>query len=141
MKIILTGATGFAGGEVLKYLIADDRITSIAVLSRRALKEDQLNSKVEVIIHEDFLTYHEELVEKLKGATACIWCIGGKASDFPDLKTAHKVQVDYTLAAADAFVERLLPMRFVFLSGAFAARDGGEKLWFLSDTRRLKGGV
>jgi hypothetical protein len=70
--------------------------------------------------------------------------IGGKANDFPDVQTAKKVQVDFTLAAANAFVEKLLPaldekiFNFVFCSGGMASRDQEKSLWILQDTRRLK---
>lgn len=71
-------------------------------------------------------------------------CIGGKVEDFPDIETAKKVQVHYTLAAANAFASRLLAkapagtFRFVFCSGAHAVRDENAHLWFQQETRRLK---
>jgi hypothetical protein len=55
------------------------------------------------------------------------------------------VQVDYTLAAAKAFLEHLVPQlpegkqfRFVFCSGKFAEWDQKKPLHFLADTRRIK---
>ena len=56
------------------------------------------------------------------------------------------MQVDYTIAAAKAFLSALAPQtaargakfRFVFCSGQFAEWDQSKKLMFLGDTRRLK---
>lgn len=71
--------------------------------------------------------------------------IGGRVPQFPDVETAKKVQVDYTLAAAKASLEALAPQlptgqkfRFVFCSGKFAEWDQGKSLAFMQDTRRIK---
>jgi hypothetical protein len=59
--------------------------------------------------------------------------------DFANVATARKVQVSYVKAAAEAFVNGgLLPLRWVFCSGAFAERDGEKKLWFIEETRKIK---
>lgn len=74
MKIILTGATGFAGGQALKACIAHPEINSIIVLSRRELSPDLASSsEVKVIIHKDFSTYPDTLIQDLSGAQACVW--------------------------------------------------------------------
>lgn len=71
--------------------------------------------------------------------------IGGRAPQFPDIETYRKVQVDYTLAGANAFAESLaskLPedkrFRFVFCSGKYAECDQDKPLAFLADTRHMK---
>lgn len=75
----------------------------------------------------------------------CDRAIGGRAGQFPDVQTAKKVQVDFTLAAANAFASKLLPVldegtnfKFVFCSGGLASRDQDISLWVLQDTRKLK---
>jgi hypothetical protein len=74
MKVIITGATGFIGGEVLGQCIINPSITNIVVLSRRDISATAKESnKVEVIIHENFLEYPDSLLERLGGASACIW--------------------------------------------------------------------
>lgn len=71
--------------------------------------------------------------------------IGGRATQFPDAETYKKVQVDYTLAAARSFLEKLVPslpegrqFRFVFCSGKFAEWDQKKALHFMADTRHVK---
>jgi uncharacterized protein YbjT (DUF2867 family) len=74
VKIILTGATGFVGQEVTRYLISRSDVSSIVVVSRRALPEELTrNGKISVIILEDFTSYPPELLVALDGAVACLW--------------------------------------------------------------------
>ena len=37
MKVILTGGTGFVGGEVLKQILVDSNITQVTCLLRRKI--------------------------------------------------------------------------------------------------------
>jgi nucleoside-diphosphate-sugar epimerase len=74
MKVILTGCTGFIGGEVLTQCRNDKRITGIIALTRRLLNEDvERDTKVEVVEMKDFNVYSEETLKKMEGADACIW--------------------------------------------------------------------
>jgi uncharacterized protein YbjT (DUF2867 family) len=74
MKVIVTGATGTAGQGIVKACLADNRISKVIILTRRAVaKEVEADSKVEVVLHDDFSHYPEELMQKLHGAEACLW--------------------------------------------------------------------
>ena len=74
MKIIITGATGFVGGEVARQAIADPKISHAFVLTRKPLPDEfSKNEKVTVIEHKDFSSYPPELLEQLTGAEGCIW--------------------------------------------------------------------
>ena len=150
MKVILTGATGFIGGETLSQLIASPSITSILALSRRPLPQSLVTSpKVITIIHEDFSTYPDSLLAQLAGAEACIWVIGGILSRFSSVEVARKVNVDFTVKAAEAFAKKLAAQvpegkkfRFVYCSGKFAEREYETKsLWMFKDSRAIKGAV
>ncbi|MCJ1251443.1 hypothetical protein MMC30_008676 [Trapelia coarctata] len=149
MKVILTGATGFIGGETLSQLIALPQITSILVLSRRALQSLSSSPKVTTVIHEDFSIYPDSLLAKLAGAEACIWTVGGIGSRFPSTEIARKVNVDFTVKAAKAFAQTLAPQlpegkkfRFVYCSGKLAEREFETKnLWIFKDARSIKGAV
>ncbi|KAK4502705.1 hypothetical protein PRZ48_006131 [Zasmidium cellare] len=139
MKVILSGATGFIGGNVLTRLLSVPSITSIVALSRRPL--ESTDPKLKVVIHKDFLKYDDEILNQLKGAEACIWCLGKATS-------GKEVHMDYTMAAANAFADRLLDgleggrkMRFVYLSGALAEKDQAKTLWLLGSARKLRGEV
>ncbi|KAF7189263.1 Leucinostatins biosynthesis cluster protein T [Pseudocercospora fuligena] len=162
MKIILTGCTGFIGSEILKQCIAHHYIDHIHVLTRRPLDNEFSHKKVTQHLHEDFESYPEDLMSRLRdeGVEACIFAIGGKVQQFKNLDEARKVGVNYPAAAAEAFAthlatalepyegypknppkagQRRFPFRFVYISGAGAEQDQFKKLWIANDTRKIKG--
>lgn len=74
MKVIIAGATGTAGKEAVKHCLADDRVTSALILTRRALPDDiAKHAKTTIVIHEDFSSYPESVMEQLAGAEVCLW--------------------------------------------------------------------
>lgn len=74
MNVIITGATGFVGKEVLQQAVASEKIKHIFVLTRKALADEiSKNEKVTVIEHADFSSYPQEVTSQLAGAEACIW--------------------------------------------------------------------
>ena len=76
MKVILTGATGFIGGEVLHQALAAPSITSLICLTRRPLPAAAVsNPKLQTIQLTDFTSYPPELLSQLEGAECCIWCV------------------------------------------------------------------
>jgi N-acetyl-gamma-glutamylphosphate reductase len=76
MKVILTGATGFIGLEVLTQLLLHPTISSVVVLSRRALPSSIPQSpKLKTIIMDDFTKYPPPIMAELSGADACIWYV------------------------------------------------------------------
>ncbi|KAK5153769.1 hypothetical protein LTS14_007463 [Recurvomyces mirabilis] len=89
-----------------------------------------------------FLEYRPETIAQLQGAEACIWCMGTPTS-------GREVHVDFTFAAAKTFIEHLVPelrkdgkkFRFVYVSGILCERDQNRSLWFLSQARKMRGGV
>ncbi|PVH79345.1 hypothetical protein DL98DRAFT_492929 [Cadophora sp. DSE1049] len=149
MKIILTGSTGMIGTEVLAQSINNPSLTEIVVLSRRPLPPSHPTSpKVKTIIIEDFLLYPASVLQELSGTEACIWALGGIPSRFPDLATARKVNIDYALAAAKAFVGTLSPQistgkkfRFLYVSGHAVDRDLSKQHRFFNDAIHMKGEI
>ncbi len=131
MKIIITGATGMAGSEVLRQAIMDDSIQQIFCLVRRPLEITHL--KIITVIHNDFLNY-EAVKDYFKTCDACIWCLG--ISQLQVSKAQYNViTYDFTIAAAKAMLAQNPHMHFVFLSGNKADRTEKSKVLFA----RLKG--
>jgi hypothetical protein len=75
MKVVLTGATGFIGGGVLRRCLRLPSITSLVVLSRRELPDAPADPKLKVVIHDDFLRYPDSVLSHTAGADACIWYV------------------------------------------------------------------
>jgi hypothetical protein len=126
---------------------------------------------VNVIIVSDFTSYPPETLAQLEGAEACIWyvvqynyppqqfqhcsptteadsnrALGSPAHKNPNLEDCRKIEIGYTLAAAEAFTKSLAPplkaegktFRFVYLSGMLANRDRKKTPWFMPNARNIK---
>jgi hypothetical protein len=80
MHLILTGATGAVGSSVLLHALASPAINRLTILARKPIKyltpSTDPTSKANVIVHEDYLEYPPQLLDQLKGASACIWAQG-----------------------------------------------------------------
>lgn len=59
------------GSAVLQQCISHPEVTSIVALTRRPLEVQ--DPKLESVIVKDFLTYEDDVVEKMKGSVGCIW--------------------------------------------------------------------
>ena len=74
--LILTGCTGTAGSALLAHCIHSKSVSQVSVLSRRPVKQATGHEKVRVIIHKDFKSYPDSVLDQLKGATGCVWALG-----------------------------------------------------------------
>ena len=152
MKVLLLGATGFIGTGTLHTLIADPSITAITVLTRRQLPASHQHPKVRAIIHTDYSSYPQSLLDRpeLQDIEAVIWTLGLKITSAAgmSLEETRAVEVTGPLTLARICAERLAPalpagkkLRFVYVSGALGERDQEKSLWFGTEARRMKGEV
>lgn len=81
VHLILTGATGLVGSGVLQQMLTNDAVSRISILSRRPVKMAEGQAKAKVIIHKDFNTYDEALLDELKDAQGCVWALGVSQND------------------------------------------------------------
>lgn len=121
MKILVTGATGLVGAEVIRQAIKDPAITEVIALTRNPT--DIQHSRLKTIIHKDFLKY-DNLGEVLKDVDACLWCLGISQSQVSK-EQYHVITHDYALAAANAMLQANPDITFLFVSGNGA--DSTEK--------------
>jgi uncharacterized protein YbjT (DUF2867 family) len=121
MKIIVTGATGTVGSEVIRQAIVDKDIHEVVALTRRAI--DINHAKLNTIIHKNFQDY-SGLEPLLKNADACIWALGVSQTQVG--KQEYEVIThDYTITAAKAMLDANPLISFLFVSGGGA--DASEK--------------
>lgn len=137
MKLILTGASGFIGSEVLHQTLQDPAIDSVIALTRRPLKVD--HPKLKVLIVEDFTDIPKDVLAVCAEASACIWTLGSK--DMKNLDASRRVNLDYTIAAAKAFVNGVdsnTRFSFVYMSGVLAVREQDSSPYFLAEARKQR---
>lgn len=93
MRIIVFGASGTAGSEVVRQAVCDSEIDHVSVVVRKPL--DYNHPKILMITPYDFLNYNE-LLHIFRETDACIWCLGisqTKVSNEEYIKTTSSVQL------------------------------------------------
>ena len=79
MKLIVSGASGFVGEEVVRQALADSRITSLIAISRSSItppeNEDKKAdlAKFRNVIVKDYGSYPDEAKSEFEGVDAVIW--------------------------------------------------------------------
>lgn len=73
MKVILMGATGFIGREVLDQCLKNSSISAVVAVSRSDLQIVDPKLKISIIDDKDFLKYPDSLLRDIKDADACMW--------------------------------------------------------------------
>ncbi|KII91326.1 hypothetical protein PLICRDRAFT_51498 [Plicaturopsis crispa FD-325 SS-3] len=141
MKLLLTGATGAAGSQILLTALADPEISSVTVLARRELPSwlTQIlppKSALSTVVTDNFTQYDKI---DMGAFDACVWALGRSSNGMNEAEYT-KLTYDYTLAAATAMADarkaqEKAPPRFVFISGEGA--DQSEKSMMLFG--RIKG--
>lgn len=132
MKILITGATGMVGYEVLNQALLDNEIKTVTALVRKPLTVN--NEKLKVIVHADFINY-SYLDELFKEQDACIWCLGISQTKTKSEQEYHTITYDYAINAAKEMLKCNPNMTFVFLSGMGADNTMKSKTLFA----RVKG--
>jgi len=157
MIILLTGATGYIGTEVLEQCIKHNYIEHIYCLTRKALDDKYAtHKKVTQIIHADFSQYPQYLLDKLADyrIEGCIWALGRTFDKYKDKDEAEMVEIHFRIQAANALASALAtrldpnapprkqkyPFRFIFMSAWGAEQDSFRSLWFWQPVfRKIKG--
>ncbi|KAM3431840.1 hypothetical protein MY4824_005790 [Beauveria thailandica] len=154
MKLIVVGATGLIGTEVIRQALSHKSVTSVVALGRRptpppeSVPAGPALEKFQSVTLSDFTNYTEHVKSQLSGADACIWLLAitptaSKTMDFEAVKT---VCADYVLKGFDTLKQLPRPkggkpLRFVYASGAKAERDQTKKPWILGDYTLMRGRI
>ncbi|KAG8532663.1 uncharacterized protein KY384_002540 [Bacidia gigantensis] len=147
MKLILFGATGFIGGEILTHALANPSITSLIVISRRQLPSSPPDAKLKVLISEDIIALSPSILSECADADACIWAVGTKPFG-ATLEDARRFDVEGTMSVAKKLADvaneggnREGKFRFVYTSGILVIKDQESSVWVLGKFRKLRGEV
>ena len=131
MKIIVTGATGLIGAEVVRQAISDDNISEIILLVRN--QPEQQHPKITVAFHTDFSDY-SNVQSYFAKAGAIIWCLGISQTQV-SRKQYEIITYEYLNACAKFCMLVNPAIRFVFVSGNGADRTERSRILF----SRIKG--
>lgn len=112
MNVLITGATGMVGGEVLARCLAEDKITHVLSVGRR--KSGVNDAKLIEVEHDDFLDY-ALLENRLAHVDVCFFCIGVYQTRVSK-DEFWKVTVDYPRALIGALERANNKVRFCLFS-------------------------
>lgn len=124
-KVLLFGATGSAGGSVLRACLSTPRVEEVRAIARRPLKV--AHEKLRAFAHNDFLDYGA-IPEAFAGVDACLFCLGISASQVSREAEYRRITQDFALAAARELKARSPGAAFHFLSGQGARLDS-RMMW------------
>ena len=131
MKILITGATGLIGAELVRQGIADTAVAELILLVRN--EPEIQHPKITVVIHHDFFNY-TGLEHYFSKATAIVWCLG-----ISQTQVSRQQYENITFGYLDACTRFCLQVhpsvRFVFVSGDGADRTEKSRTLF----KRIKG--
>ncbi|MES1243602.1 MAG: NAD(P)H-binding protein [Acidobacteriota bacterium] len=125
MKILLFGATGSAGGSVLKVCLAEPAVSEVRAVVRRPLEIS--NEKLRVFVHGNYLDY-APVEEAFKDVDACLYCLGISVNQVSGESEYRTVTHDFALAAARALKAHSPGAVFHFVSGQGATLDS-RMMW------------
>jgi len=114
MKILLFGATGSAGGSVLRACLADPDVEEVRAIVRRPLPLE--HEKLRVFVHGDFQNY-SGVKAAFAGVDACLYCLGISATQVSGEEEYRKITYSFAVAAARMLREQSPGAVFHFISG------------------------
>lgn len=126
MNVVIFGATGMVGAGVLLECFADQRVTSILVVTRSPT--GRTHSKLREVLHADFFNF-DTLRADFAACDACFFCLGVSSIGMKEAEYT-RVTYDLTLAAARTMVTANRQMTFCFVSGVGTdSTERGRTMW------------
>ncbi len=125
MKILIFGASGRAGGGVLKACLSSPQVEEARAITRRPLSTS--SDKLRTFLHTDYLDY-AAVAEAFIEVDACFYCLGISATQVSGEAEYRKITYDFALAAAGMLKMQSPQAVFHFISGNSAALNS-RMMW------------
>ncbi|HEX6372834.1 MAG TPA: NAD(P)H-binding protein [Longimicrobium sp.] len=125
MKVLVFGATGAAGGSVLRACLDSPHVDEARAIVRRPLPVT--HQKLRIFIHRDFLDY-DAVAEAFAGIDACFWCLGISVRQVAGEAEYRAITHDFALAAARMLRRHSPAAAFHFISGQGTRLDS-RMMW------------
>ena len=123
--VMVFGATGSAGGGLLKAAVEDNEVEKVYVVTRRStdyIASVEARDKVSVIMHTDFTDY-SQLDSQLGEVSTVLWALGTSSMSV-DAATYTLIHVDFPAAFVPAWLAARRaaghidsPMSYHFIAG------------------------
>lgn len=124
MKILLFGASGTAGGAVLRACLNTPVVEEVRVVVRRTL--GRMEVKQREFVHTNYLDY-AAVTEAFRAVDACLFCLGRSVTQVSKEEFV-KVSHDYPVAAAKMLKKESPGAAFHYISGA-GTRAESRTFW------------
>ncbi|PWY64731.1 hypothetical protein BO94DRAFT_629345 [Aspergillus sclerotioniger CBS 115572] len=143
MKLIVTGATGLLGTEVIRQSLQNNKITQVIALARKPVQVDINSSKLKSVVIRDYGEYPDDVKADLSGADACIWTVAVtpfRQTQF-DFAEIRRVCRDCTAEGFNAIYEAgsARPLRFLYVSATGTPRDPAQRPMVWGDYQVMRG--
>ena len=125
MTILLFGATGSAGGSVLRVCLDSPLVVEVRVVVRRSLGIRHM--KLREVVHADFLDF-SAIAPSLKDVDACFYCLGISVMQVSGEDEYRIITHDMAMALARDLKAHSPQALFHFLSGRGASLSS-RQMW------------
>lgn len=114
MKILIFGASGSAGGSILKVCLSSSIVDEVRAITRKQLAP--ADPKMQVVIHDDFTNY-DKVKQAFRDVDACFFALGISVTQVSGETEYRRITRDFAVAAAHELRDQSPKAAFHFISG------------------------